>query len=105
MTPACQESPALQRLHHLGARAGVPKKSASLNANVARAGRVDLAHHLVYRAVAEAQAIHQLLGAEGAGVVAAARGLDEGAVDVALRLDQVVARRSACRIECSRSAL
>ena len=73
-------------------RSGVPKKSASLieiirepQFSISRITSVD-------RAVAELQPVHQRLGAEGAALVAAARGLHEGAVDVAVLLEQVVAR-------------
>ena len=69
----------------------MPKKSASLSRDRALPALLDLADHLVHRPVAELEPVHQRLGAEGAALVAAARGLDEGAVDVAVLLHQVVA--------------
>jgi hypothetical protein len=74
-------------------RSAVPKKSASLIRDDARAAVVDLADDLVGRAIAELEAVHQGLGAEGAALVAPPGGLHERPVDVAVLLEQLVSRQ------------
>jgi hypothetical protein len=88
VTPAA----ALERPHHLLGPLRRAEEIGVVQRDVALAAALDLADHLVDRAIAELQAVHQRLGAEGAAVMAAARGLDEGPVDVAVALDEVVAR-------------
>ena len=58
----------------------------------ARAAALDLANHLVDRAVAELEPVHERLGAERAALVTAARGLHERGVHIAVSLEQVVSR-------------
>jgi hypothetical protein len=88
VTPACQRT----RPHHLLRPLRRAEEIRIVQRNVALATDLDLADHLVDRAVAEFQTVHQRLGAEGAAVMAAARGLDEGPVDIPVALHQVVAR-------------
>src|SRR5215831_15828469 len=60
-------------------------------------------NHLVDRPITESESVHQRLGAESAALMAAARGLDKGAVDVAVLLQKVVTwhRQSDHRVQCA----
>ncbi len=86
------DPPALQRPHDLLRALRRAEKVGIIDRDHARAAVVNFPDHLRDRPVAELEPVHQRFGAERAALVAATRGLHEGAVDVTVLLEQVVPR-------------
>src|SRR5262249_53614483 len=78
------------------------KKIGVVDRDGPRAAVFHLMNHLVDWPITESESVHQRLGAESAALMAAARGLDKGAVDVAVLLQKVVTwhRESDHRVQC-----
>jgi hypothetical protein len=76
----------LQRAHHFLRTLWRTEEVGVINRDGARPAILDLMNHLVDRPIAELEAVHQRLGAERAALVAAARGLHESTIHVAVLL-------------------
>src|SRR5215510_6135483 len=83
----------LERAHHFLRTLGGAKEVGIIDRDHARLANIHFAHHLINGTVAELEPVHQRLAAERTALVAAARGLHERTVDIAVFLDQVIPRR------------